>query len=194
MLLNGKVKDLSHPLSLANAERPNQPTNNQPNNQNRSSQSLARSASTCVRRGKNCGIVAGGESLPELISLTPDEPGHHPTALRGPTTMDGPGRARTGGRNGGQSSGGRLEGGICRGPRPTATDDPTGPHKVGRGVTASNMGNFYIKTAVRLRSTCITVTPSTSATGHLHCRTEAGYLFVKHPAAAINAYIKDACE
>ena len=37
------------------AERPNQPTNNQPNNQNRFSQSLALSASTCVRRGKNCG-------------------------------------------------------------------------------------------------------------------------------------------
>ena len=138
-------KDLSHPLSLANAERPNQPINNQPNNQNRSSQSLARSASTCGRRGKNCGIVAGGARVYlSLISLNPDEPGHHHHCSARADTTDGPGRAQTGGRNGGQSSGGRLGGGTCsRGPRPTG-------QRHGAGVTnCDKLGYFYITTAVR---------------------------------------------
>ena len=105
-----KSKDLSHPLSLANAERPNQPINNQPNNQNRSSQSLARSASTCVKGGKNCGIVAGGARVYlSLISLNPDEPGHHHHCSARADTTNGPGRAQTGGRNGGQSRGGCPE-------------------------------------------------------------------------------------
>ena len=157
-----KSKDLSHPLSLANAERPNQPINNQPNNQNRSSQSLARSASTCVKGGKNCGIVAGGARVYlSLISLNPDEPSHHQTALRGPTTKDGPGRAQTGGRNGGQSSGGRLGGGTCsRGPRPAGQR-----HRA--GVSLRQTGRLLHQDGRQTRSTCITVTPSTSAIGHI---------------------------
>ena len=150
--LMGLPRYLSHSAlrkSLGgSAKRPNQPINNQPNNQNRSSQSLARSASTCVKGGKNCRIVAGGARVYlSLISLNPDEPGHHHHCSARADITDGPGRAQTGGRNGGQSSGGRLQGGTFRGLGPWA-------NAIGPGCLCDWARIDFSQDGRQTRSTC----------------------------------------
>ena len=103
-------------------------------------------------------MVGRGGSLPEIISL----PSIEPWLLTGMCGPPVPGPPRAGGwrEEYEQSSGGRLEGGTCRGPRPTG-------QRNGAGVSLRQTGRLLHQDGRQTRSTCITVTPSTSAIGHL---------------------------